>query len=340
MNTNRLTITSRILLFLCGIGLIAILFVPMWRIELDAPQYPEGLMLLIYANKLGGNVDIINGLNHYIGMKTLHDKDFVEFTVLPGIIIFFSVAFVLTALVGKRKIMNILFFLFISFGVIAMIDFWKWEYQYGHDLNPDAAIKIPGMAYQPPLIGFKQLLNFGAYSVPDIGGWIFIVAGAVLLLLVIVERKNHIRLHTIRKVANLLLVFVFIGLISSCSTGPDKIKFGKDNCYFCKMTISDNRFGAELVTKKGKVYKFDDGQCMLSFLSAQVLTNNEISNIYFIDFNGEHSLINVQKAFLLKSELFKSPMGGNIAAFSVQDSMREKAIQYKAIAVSWDQLNK
>lgn len=340
MNTNRLKNTSRILLFLCGAGLMAVLFVPMWRIELNAPQYPEGLMLMIYANKLGGNVDIINGLNHYIGMKTLHEKDFVEFTVLPGIIIFFSVAFVLTALIGKRKIMNILFSLFISFGVIAMIDFWKWEYRYGHDLNPDAAIKIPGMAYQPPLIGFKQLLNFGAYSVPDIGGWIFIVVGAMLLFLVIMERKNHVKSLKINRSANLLFLVIFTGLFNSCSTAPDMIKFGKDNCYFCKMTISDNRFGAELVTKKGKVYKFDDGQCLLAFKSALVVPENEISDVYFIDFNGEHSLINAQKAFLLKSELFKSPMGGNIAAFSIQDSMQKIATQYHAIAVSWDQLNK
>ena len=70
-----------------------------------------------------------------------------------------------------------------------MVDFWRWEYQYGHDLDPDAAIRIPGMAYQPPLIGFKQLLNFGAYSIPDIGGWIFIIVGCCLLGLVIIEGK-------------------------------------------------------------------------------------------------------------------------------------------------------
>jgi copper chaperone NosL len=61
---NTLKISSRILLFICAVALVAVLFVPMWRIELNAPQYPEGLILMIYANKLGGSVDIINGLNH------------------------------------------------------------------------------------------------------------------------------------------------------------------------------------------------------------------------------------------------------------------------------------
>ena len=69
--------------------------------------------MLIYANKLGGNVDIINGLNHYIGMKTLHDKDFVEFKILPGIIVFFTLFFIIAAFVGKRRLMNILFALFV-----------------------------------------------------------------------------------------------------------------------------------------------------------------------------------------------------------------------------------
>ena len=62
------------MLVVCGIALTAVLFVPMWKIELQAPQYPEGLELKIYPHKLGGNVDIINGLNHYIGMKTLHEE--------------------------------------------------------------------------------------------------------------------------------------------------------------------------------------------------------------------------------------------------------------------------
>ncbi len=70
--------------------------------------------------------------------------------------------------------MNLSFVLFVCFGMVAMADFWKWEYNYGHTLNPDAAIIVPGMSYQPPLIGFKQLLNFGAYSIPDTGGWIFV----------------------------------------------------------------------------------------------------------------------------------------------------------------------
>ncbi len=94
MKNIKLTGLARVITFICGIALIAVLFVPLWQIELAAPQYPEGLVLKMYPNKLGGNVDVINGLNHYIGMKTLHANNFIEFTVLPYIIRIFRVHFV------------------------------------------------------------------------------------------------------------------------------------------------------------------------------------------------------------------------------------------------------
>ncbi len=195
---NSLEKISRLFLVLCAVALLLVLFVPLWRIELTAPQYPEGLMLQIFPNKLGGNVDIINGLNHYIGMKVLNDKDFIEFTVLPYIIGFFSLACLLVALLNRKRLLKIVFSLFLIFGIVAMIDFWRWEYDYGHNLNPAAAIQVPGQSYQPPLIGYKQLLNFGAYSVPDIGGWIFIVVGLVLLTVIVIEweKKKHVSIKS------------------------------------------------------------------------------------------------------------------------------------------------
>jgi copper chaperone NosL len=177
----------RMITILCGLALIVVLFVPLWQIELAAPQYPEGLVLKMYPDKLGGNVEVINGLNHYIGMKTLHANNFIEFTVLPYIIGFFGAFCFLVALANKRKWLNILFISFVVFGIIAMIDFYRWNYNYGHDLDPNAPIQVPGMSYQPPIIGYKQLLNFGAYSIPDTGGWIFIGVGLLLLTAVIMQ---------------------------------------------------------------------------------------------------------------------------------------------------------
>ncbi len=194
MKNNRLTSLNRTIAFICGLALIVVLFVPLWQIELAAPQYPEGLVLKMYPNKLGGNVEVINGLNHYIGMKTLHANNFMEFTVLPYIISFFAAFCFLVAFLNKRKWLTALLISFVAFGVIAMVDFYRWNYNYGHDLDPNAAIQVPGMTYQPPLIGYKQLLNFGAYSIPDIGGWIFIGVGVLLLTAVILQFRNNKKL--------------------------------------------------------------------------------------------------------------------------------------------------
>ena len=339
MKNNQFQNWIRIVLVLCSALLVAVLYVPMWRIDLDAPQYPEGLNLLIYANKIGGNVDIINGLNHYIGMKTMHTEDFIEFTILPYIIGGFAALFLLVAILRNTKLMNILFIMFLTFGVVAMVDFWKWEYDYGHNLNPDAAIIVPGMAYQPPLIGFKQLLNFGAYSIPDTGGWLFVAAGALLLFCVIMTyRKN--RKHTKKSHSAVASVIMLMSILTlcSCEANVEPIKIGTDNCQFCKMTISDARFGVEVITKKGKIYKYDEGHCFFTALKKGNINNIDIKEIYFTDYTGKHDLIIRDRVSFLKSEELKSPMGGNVAAFSNFDSLKKYSELLQGEEIKWNQL--
>lgn len=190
MKTNSLSKLSIILLSISGIGLVISIFVPIWAIYLEAPQYPEGLGMFLHANKITGDYEIINGLNHYIGMKTIHQEDFWEFKVLPYALGFFAVLAFLFALLKKKWGLYLFTVLFLLFGVAFMIDFWLWEYDYGHNLNPNAPIIVPGMSYQPPLLGFKQLLNFGAYSYPDVGGWIMFAVGIISLVLSVLEFKS------------------------------------------------------------------------------------------------------------------------------------------------------
>jgi len=335
---NKLGTGTKLLLLLAAAGLVAVLYTPIWRIDLDAPQYPEGLSLSIHANGLRGNVDIINGLNHYIGMKTLHNEDFFEFTLLPYLIIFFAAAFALVAFINKRRWLHILFGLFVVFGIVAMIDFWRWEYNYGHNLNPNAAIVVPGMAYQPPLIGFKQLLNFGAYSIPDIGGWIFIGAGALLLICVLIEWKRFKLAGKKFSTVAPLLALPF--LLNSCSVKPEAIVPGTDNCYFCKMTITDAKYGAEIVTKKGKLYKFDDLHCLMAFTKAKMIDEALVKDIYVSDFTGDHSLVKSTESFLLQGGDIHGPMNGNVIAFKNKDSLKKVATQLNGNEINWNDLIK
>lgn len=189
MKTNAIQKWSKVLLILLGIGLIVSIFVPIWSIFLNAPQYPEGLAMYIHSNKVSGEYSIINGLNHYIGMKEIHADEFWEFTILPYALGIFAILCFLAAFLNSRKILYTLTGVYLLFGVGFVFDFWRWLYDYGHNLNPQAAIIVPGMSYQPPLLGYKQLLNFEVWSYPNIGGGIMIGAGVILFILAIMEFK-------------------------------------------------------------------------------------------------------------------------------------------------------
>ena len=190
MKNNSLKKVTRILLAVSGVALVVAIFVPLWSIYLPAPQYPEGLAMYLWPNKITGEYEIINGLNHYIGMKTIHPEDFWEFKVLPYALGFFALLCLLTAFLNRKIWLYITAVLFLVFGIAFMVDFWLWEYDYGHNLDPNAAIVVPGMSYQPPLIGFKQLLNFGAYSYPNIGGGIMFGVALILTILAFIEFRK------------------------------------------------------------------------------------------------------------------------------------------------------
>lgn len=309
--------------------------VPIWRIELAAPQYPEGLVMKIYAGKLGGDVEIINGLNHYIGMQTLHAENFIEFTVLPYIIGCFALLIAITAFVGRKKLLYFSFISFLIFGIVAMIDFWRWEYNYGHNLDPNAAIIVPGMAYQPPLIGYKQLLNFGAFSVPDIGGWLFVACGLILLGVVLFETGL---LKRFKKSSTLLILPLVFSFFACTQSGPIPINLHKDHCDYCKMNISDGRFGAEVITNKGREYKFDDLSCMLEYIKEN--KNTPFASIYIHDFSKENVLIPAESAHFVHSSSIRSPMNGQTAAFATEVKANDFAKSVGSNVQSWDLISK
>lgn len=167
---------TRLLLAVIAVALLTTFVAPLWHIGLKAPQYPEGLGMYIWSNKITGELRSINGLNHYIGMKTIHPEAIPELRLMPGVVIGLAALGVLAAVWGRRIGLYLWVALFAVGSLVGLVDFWRWGYDYGHNLDPEAAIKIPGMSYQPPLIGPKQLLNFQATSWPALAGWVAIAA--------------------------------------------------------------------------------------------------------------------------------------------------------------------
>ena len=180
---------TRILIIAASLAMITAFFTPMWMIDLEAPQYPEGLGMQIWINKITGDLNTINGLNHYIGMKKIEPDSIKELSIMPYVLGFLIAMGVVTGIAGKKKLLAIWVALFIIAGAAGGVDFYMWEYDYGHNLDPTAAIIVPGMSYQPPLIGSTQLLNFVATSLPDIGGIIIMSTGLLVVLALIYESR-------------------------------------------------------------------------------------------------------------------------------------------------------
>jgi copper chaperone NosL len=186
--------SSKIIVIIASLLLILTFFFPLWYIDLEAPQYPEGIGLEIWLNKITGqnphDLNNINGLNHYIGMKEIVPDAIPELKIMPFVIIFLMIFGLAAGISGKRSLVYIWIFLFIVTAAVGMYDFYLWGYDYGHDLNPNAAIKVPGMAYQPPLIGSKMLLNFNAISMPHIGSYILFAVVALAVFALFLDKKN------------------------------------------------------------------------------------------------------------------------------------------------------
>lgn len=306
---------SRILIAVSSLLLIPTFFLPIWRIDLWAPQYPEGLVLKIWLAKLSGDVDIINGINHYIGMAHIKEEMFPEFGYMSYIVGFFILFGLLTALVNKRAMLVAYFSMLILAGVAAMYDFWQWAYDYGHNLSPDAAIKVPGMAYQPHLIGYKALLNFGAFSIPDIGGWIVLAVGVIVGGVLAYEYWQDRQARAVGTATRLAGILLLAATAQACSAQPNPIAYGKDACDHCRMTISDQRFAAELVNKNGKAFKFDDIVCLRDYLDAVGQTTADFSLVLVDDFANPGTLIDARQAHFYKLPTLKSPMRGDVGAF-------------------------
>jgi copper chaperone NosL len=336
---EKMSPLSRILIALASLSFIATYFLPFWEIYLMAPQYPEGLAMQIWLNKLTGQVEIINGLNHYIGMKHIKEEMFPELKSLVYIMGLIIALGVVVAIAGRRKPLFWYLILLAIGATVAMIDFYRWGYDYGHNLDPQAAIQVPGFSYQPPLVGHKKLLNFDAYSYPASGGWV-VVAGVVIMVGAWFYEWYTNRKYPKRKPKSyraVALALILAAGFAGCSTEPQKIAYGKDLCDECRMTIMDPKFGAEIMTKKGKAFKFDDAHCIARFLKTGKVKGDEVGKTLFTDYeSGE--FVEAGKAQFVISPQLKSPMNSNAAAFTNKKSSDEVAVMTKGKVIDWTTL--
>lgn len=127
------------------------------------------------------------------------------------------------------------------------------------------------------------------------------------------------------------LVIVLVVLLNcvACKVEPQKINYGKDICHFCKMTIVEEKHAAEMVTKKGRAYKYDAIECMINETKEQ--DQSKIALFLVTDYTKPTTLINASEATFLVSKEIKSPMGAYLSAFGT----KEDTEKYKGNIYDW-----
>ncbi|NQV13877.1 hypothetical protein HQ531_00360 [bacterium] len=166
---------SRWILAIGALLLVGTYFFPLWSITVAAPQYPEGLGIYIRINTVDGqhknDLKNLNLVNHYIGMQEIVPESIPELKYMPGIVGFLILSGLAVAWKGGQRMLYVWLALFSALAIAGLIDFYFWNYDFGHNLDTEhAAIQIEGMTYQPPLFGTKTMLNFVTTSLPSGGG--------------------------------------------------------------------------------------------------------------------------------------------------------------------------
>lgn len=313
-------------MLVASIILIGIYFLPIWNISLEAPQFPEGLGLFINISSIEGHkendLNSINNLNHYIGMKKIEPDSIPELKIMPFIIAFFIAFGLITSYINKKWLIATWVILLLIISFIGIYDFYLWGYDYGHNLDPKVIIKIPGQSYQPPVFGTKQLLNFTAHSYPAAGGILLGISIVLGIAAVFLFKKLETKSNNV-----ILTVFTTLFLFS-CNPEPKSIEFGFDNCYKCGMTIADEKWGAEIVTHKWKVYKFDAVECMVAYYldEKKAGRDGEFHSFWTINYLNPKELIEATSAYYLKSTEYHSPMAFNAPSFKTKED-RDKSIK-------------
>ena len=172
---KQITLPS-LLILVAALSLSWLFVFPLWKITLGAPQYPDGLEMYIWINKITGDTEstlqTINILNHYIGMRAIEPGAFKELQYMPWIVAGLIILGVLAALFRKRVFLTTWVVVLMVAGAVGLWDFYLWEMDFGTNLDPKAPIKLEGMSYAPPFLGEKTLLNIEAASYPDMGAMI------------------------------------------------------------------------------------------------------------------------------------------------------------------------
>lgn len=138
-----------------------------------------------------------------------------------------------------------------------------------------------------------------------------------------------------KKLKGLAYLALVLGCFQCVNRGPEPIHWNHDDCANCKMSISDKRFGCELLTLKGRIYKFDDLSCLLAYVREHP-DHSRGATYYVYDYCVSEMPMSAEKLHFVSGESVASPMGGNIAAFSNKDSATHYSVLWNTSIKPWE----
>ncbi len=335
---KKLSWPVRILIAVAALLPLLTFMYPLWHYVFDAPQYPEGLAMDIWSFKLAGRVDLINGLNHYVGFMTLNPEEFWELRVLPIAIVLVSLLGLAAAISGRLRVFQGWLAFYGLFAVLGFADFYAWLYRFGHTVDPRAAIQIEG--YTPPMLGTSEFLNFYITAIPGWGAAAlasgFVIAVITYLCVVFTGRRRQ-RTSPVRST---LAAALLVGVVLTSCGGPKPatVTVGQDMCEHCGMLITDMRFVTQVVTKTGKAYKFDSIECMVDWLAQASVPADQIHSAWVTDYNNPGKWLRAEEARYLQSVGIRSPMGANLSAFSTQLDLENAKAQANGLERTYSDL--
>jgi copper chaperone NosL len=354
---------ARWMLLLAALLLVPAFTLPLWSIRLVAPQYNDGLGMYIGVRDIWGHtphdIQNINILNHYIGMKPIVPAEVDLLQFMPIALAVLIGGAILTALIGRRWAIASWLGVFAAFGVAGFHEFYSWNYDYGHNLSPDAPIKVPGMTYQPPIIGSTTLLTIRASSYPSWGTFFVTLAFALGVAGLVFGSNTALLERTMGRLrasagrlagtgrvagagrlagAAALLLAVSVAACDSVPQRAQAAEFAPDQpaCDYCDGVIPEQRFGGELVTRGGERFRFMSVECLAGFIVSGRVEQSDIRSVQVVDYAHGERLIDATTAHYVRSEQRKSPNGLNLLATETDKVAHNLHFFFHGTRLDWE----
>jgi hypothetical protein len=189
INTARGDIRDKALLWVAAALILASIFLPYWSLTLNAPQYPGGLHVHVYVNKMVGDVAEIDGLNHYIGMRPLDEAAQLERRISIPVLVAFALLIVAASFI-RRRWAFLLVIPALVFPIVFMVDLWYWMRLFGQNLDPTAALSSSIKPFTPTVLGTGIIAQFSTVARLDQGFYMAMLANLLVAVAFVIRRRE------------------------------------------------------------------------------------------------------------------------------------------------------